>query len=182
MIGIGKFVNGYSSFSIKRALLLVFLILIVSLLSFSREVLSQPRVPGPAMEERMERLQQFKKLRLMETLNLNEEESIKFFARYNKFEEELRGLEQQRNRILDDLEGLIKQEEKEEAYNKDFEDLLSLGQKLVDARHRFYNEARAMLTPTQTAKLLVFERNFNRDLREIIQDVQRERRREPFRR
>ncbi len=155
---------------------------VVSLLVCSNVVRSQPRMPGPGMEGRMERLQQFKKLRLIEVLNLNEEESIKFFARYNKFEEELRDLEQQRNGILDNLETLIRREEKEEAYKKDFDDLLALGQKLSDARVRFYNDARGMLTPKQVAKLLVFERNFNRDLREMIQDVQRERRREPYRR
>jgi Spy/CpxP family protein refolding chaperone len=183
MIGAKKSVVGLFNSRMRNVLFAPFSLLAILFLLPPTDIVAQQRVPGPpAMEERMERLQQFKKLRLMETLNLNEEESIKFFARYNKFEEELRDLEQQRNSILDDMENLIKHEEKEEAYKKDFDDLLALGQKLVEARTRFYKDARTMLTPVQTAKLLVFERNFNRDLREAIRDVQRDRRRDFYRR
>ena len=83
-----------------------------------------------------------------------------------------------RNVIIDDLEKLVKQGEQGEAFQKDFDELLALGQKVADARIAFYNEVRGLLSPQQVAKFLVFERNFNRDLRDIIQDVQRERRRE----
>ena len=137
----------------------------------------QQRGPDRGPDQRMERLQQLKKLRLLEVLKLNEEESIRFFTRYNKFEEELRDLERERNDIIDDLEMQLKEGEKVESLEKSFDDLFALGQKVVDARIRFYKEVRGMLTPQQVAKLIVFERNFTRDLREIIQDVQRERRR-----
>ena len=153
-------------------------LLVVVLAGLSPPAFSQRRMEGRNPPERMERLQQFKKLRLMEVLNLNEEESVRFFARYNKFEEQLRDLDQERNVIVDDLEKLVKQGDQGEAFQKDFDELLALGQKVADARIAFYNEVRGLLSPQQVAKFLVFERNFNRDLRDIIQDVQRERRRE----
>lgn len=155
----------------------------ISVLLFALQVASaqrmsaQRRGPDRAPEQRMERLQHLKKLRLMEVLKLNEEESIRFFTRYNKFEEELRDLEHERNDIIDDLETQLKEGQKVESLEKGFDDLFALGQKVVDARIRFYKEVRGMLTPQQVARLIVFERNFTRDLREIIQDVQRERRR-----
>jgi len=127
----------------------------------------------------MRRVEEFKKIRLMEVLNLNDEESIRFFNRYDKFQEELRGLERERNKIIDDVDSLVKQDGKAEAYGKDFDELIALGQKVADARAHFYNEIRGILTPQQVAKLIVFERDFGRELREIIQDVQRERRRCP---
>jgi Spy/CpxP family protein refolding chaperone len=132
-----------------------------------------------ALEDRMRRVEQFKKVRLMEELKLRGEESIRFFSRYDEFEEELRRLERQRNRIIDDLDSLLKQGEKPEAYQKDFDDLVSLGQKVASARMRFYNEIRGILTPEQVAKVIVFERDFGRELRDIIQDVRRERRMGP---
>jgi len=127
--------------------------------------------------DRFERLQQLKKLRLMEVLGLAEEESVRFFTRYNKFENELRDLESQRNGVIDDLEAALKRGEKPEVYQKGFDQLEALGKKVGDARLQFYEDARKLLTAEQVAKLIVFERNFNRDLREMIQDVQRERRR-----
>jgi Spy/CpxP family protein refolding chaperone len=127
----------------------------------------------------MRRVEEFKKIRLMEVLKLNDDESIRFFNRYDKFQEELRGLEHERNRIIDDVDSLVKQDAKAEAYGKDFDELIALGQKVADARVHFYTEVRGLLTPQQMAKLIVFERDFGRELREIIQDVQRERRRAP---
>jgi Spy/CpxP family protein refolding chaperone len=127
----------------------------------------------------MHRVEQFKKIRLMEVLKLDEDESIRFFNRYDKFEEEMRGLERERNKIIDDVDSLVKQDGKDAAYQKDFDELIALGQKVADTRTHFYNEVRGILTPQQVAKLIVFERDFGRELREIIQDVQRERRRGP---
>jgi Spy/CpxP family protein refolding chaperone len=137
----------------------------------------QRRGPPWAPEDRMHRVEQFKKIRLMEVLKLKDEESIRFFSRYDKFEDELRGLERERNRIIDDLDSLLKQDGKGEAYQKDFDELVALGQKVADARMRFYNEIRGILTPQQVAKVIVFERDFGKELRDIIQDVRRERRR-----
>ena len=50
-----------------------------------------------------ERLEQYKKLRLMEVLKLDEETSLKFFARYNRQRDELADLNQKRNGLLDEL-------------------------------------------------------------------------------
>ncbi|MGA9364477.1 MAG: hypothetical protein WBW16_08930 [Bacteroidota bacterium] len=142
---------------------------------FQRQGPGPPGMPG----ERMRRIEQFKKVRLMEVLQLDDQESVRFFNRYGKFEEEVRGLERERNAIIDDLDSLVKQDEKPEAYQKDFDDLIALGQKVADARARFYKDVQGVLTPQQAAKLVVFERDFGRELREMIQDVQRERRRGP---
>ncbi len=138
---------------------------------------SQARFGQIPPRDRFERLQQLKKLRLMEVLGLAEEESVRFFARYNKFENELRDLESQRNGVIDDLEAALKRGEKAEVYQRGFDQLEALGKKVADARLQFYEDAKKLLTAEQVAKLIVFERNFNRDLREMIQEVQRERRR-----
>jgi hypothetical protein len=131
------------------------------------------RGPQRGMEQRMERLQNLKKLRLMEVLHLGEEASIRFFARYNKFEEELRDLEEERNALIDRLERQLDEGGKPETYQDQFNALFAVGQKVLDVRVRFYNEIRSILSPEQVAGLIVFERNFNRQIREMIQDVQR---------
>lgn len=159
--------------------LAMFLPLLVAQVALGQPFPRQGSGPQGMPGERMRRIEQFKKVRLMEVLQLDEQESIRFFARYGRFEDEVRKLERERNTIIDDLDSLVKQDEKPESYQKDFDDLIVLGQKVADARARFYKGAQQVLTPQQVAKVVVFERDFGRELREMIQDVQRERRRGP---
>ena len=167
-------------FSLKYSAFLLLFVLLQ--LSFRSDLFSQRQLPGRTPEERRGRLEQFKKIRLMEVLNLNEEGSIRFFTRYNKFQEQLRQLERDRNAVIDHIERQLKEGEKGKAFQKDFDEFLGLGQKLVALHTNFHNGIREILTPEQVAKLVVFERNFNREISKIIQDVQRERRREMRRR
>ena len=57
----------------------------------------QPPSRGPGAE----RIEQFKKVRLMEVLKMDEETSIRFFARYDKFLEGLRAVQKEHNALID---------------------------------------------------------------------------------
>ncbi len=126
---------------------------------------------GPAAE----RLEQFKKIRLMEVLKLDEETSVKFFSRYNKQREELVALNQKRNDLLDELAKLRRANAAEEEYQKALNGIRGLARSAVEIRERFFDDAGKILTPKQMAEYLVFERNFIRNVREIMRDMQRER-------
>lgn len=162
----------------RSALSVILSGMFIAVYCLSAEAISQRRFADAPQMRPMERVQQLKKLRLMEELRLGEEESVRFFTRYNKFEDELRDLEIERNKIIDNIEAALRRGEKGEAFEKDFDRFLTLGQKVAEARVRFYNEVRKLLRPEQVAKLIVFERNFNRDLREMIQEARRQRWRE----
>jgi len=56
---------------------------------------------------RSERLEKFRKMRLIEVLGLREEESVRFFCKTNGHEEKVRDLMKSRNLILDDIEKTI---------------------------------------------------------------------------
>jgi hypothetical protein len=131
-----------------------------------------PMFRGPGAE----RVEQFKKIRLMEVLKLDEETSLRFFARYNKHQEELRGIALKRDSLLDQLELYRRRTVSDAEYEKVFKSLVVLGHEAVKVREKFVTELKEVLNAKQIADYLVFERRFYENLRDIMREMQRERR------
>lgn len=119
---------------LRKTCLLMFGFAAVAMLAVAQE--NQAPAPGRALE----RVEQFKKIRLMEVLNLDEESSIKFFARYNKHQE-----------------------------------LLSLENKATEAKAKYIDELKQVLSSKQLAEYLVFETRFQQNLRDLVRDMLRNR-------
>ncbi|MCX8009971.1 MAG: hypothetical protein N3A61_02365, partial [Ignavibacteria bacterium] len=58
------------------------------------------------------RIEEFKKLKLVEALDLTEEESVRFFPRYNELQNKIRELQMKKDDTVDDIQNLIKGGEK----------------------------------------------------------------------
>ena len=81
----------------------IFILSVVLLLTFAYgSAQDQASVRGPASE----RIEQFKKVRLMETLKMDDETSIRFFSHYNKYIESLRAVQKDHNALIDQLQKL----------------------------------------------------------------------------
>ncbi len=132
--------------------------------------------PPPFRGPGAERVEQFKKIRMMEVLKLDEEVSIRFFARYNKQQEEMRGVAMKRDSLLEQLEMYRKRNTSDAEYEKVFKSLSALGPDVMKIREKFLTELKDILTTKQIAEYLVFERRFYENLRDVMRDIQRERR------
>ena len=128
-----------------------------------------PRGPGP------ERIEQFKKIRMMEVLKLDEETSVRFFARYDKQQELTRTLTARRNDVIDHLESLTKSAAPDAEYGKAFKDLRDVEDQMHEARVQYWDSLAEILTKRQLAEYTVFERNFFRDLRDLMREMQENR-------
>ncbi len=122
-----------------------------------------------------ERLEKYKKMRLIEVLDLKEEEAVRFMAKYNTHENTVRDLMKERMDIVDQLEEALKAKGGDKDFQKLFGQLDENEQKMFNERRRFHNEIKSSLTTEQAAKFLVFDRNFNRELRGAMEDMRRER-------
>ncbi len=131
--------------------------------------------PGPFGAP--QRVQQFKKLRMIEALKLDDATSIRFFAKYSKHEEAVRDLNKERDGLLDELQGMRKSGASDAEMEKVIANLVALDAKQLDERTRFESDLKTVLTISQIADLLVFERNFARNVRQMMQEMARERRR-----
>ncbi|HLP15650.1 MAG TPA: hypothetical protein VK470_05295 [Bacteroidota bacterium] len=127
--------------------------------------------PHPAMD----RIESFKKVRMMETMKLDETMSVKLFARYNAHQDRIKELEREGNDIYDKLESQIQSNASESEYSQTFSTLREYEKKWGEERVRYFNELKDLLTPKQLAEYMVFERNFSRDLREAVRNVKMDR-------
>ena len=138
---------------------------------FSSALGQEMPLRGPAME----RVEQFKKIRMMEVLKLDEESSLRFFARYNKFQEGLREITVKRDGFIDQLAALRKSNAGDGEYEKVFKELTSVEGKMAEERSKFLQELKGVVSTKQIAEYIVFERNFNRQLFQLVREMAQER-------
>jgi len=124
-----------------------------------------------------ERLERYKKMRMIEVLNLNEDEAARFTGKYTTHENAVRDIMKDRMDIIDRLEESLQKTDGDKNFDKYFADLENNDQKMFDERKRFQNDLKNMLSVEQMARYFVFDRNFNRELREAMEDMRRGRRR-----
>jgi Spy/CpxP family protein refolding chaperone len=135
---------------------------------------AQQMSPRGMAEERIETLRQMK---MIEELGLEQD----IAARVVAVNSELR---KNNREIFRELDELIDQLEKALAANADEASLNGLVTRIEEKRsgihanrQEAYTKYNLILTPEQMARLVVFERNFERELRNIMRDAQRDRRR-----
>jgi hypothetical protein len=123
----------------------------------------------------MERVEQLRKMRLIEDLEMKEEQSVRFIARMNEFEKRRKDLQQQKSEALDRLEQLLQNKADARELEKAFAEIAGFNARMGEEHEKFFDGMAAILTIEQRAKMLLFERKFDRELREAIRDVQRRR-------
>lgn len=131
----------------------------------------QPQVQGKAAE----RVEQFKKIRMMEVLGLDEQASIRFFARYDKNLEVMKELRQKQVQALARIQSLRKTKASDNEYAKVVSDLRALDDQVNGTKSRYLDDLKDVLTSKQLAEYLVFELRFQQNLRDLVRDVQKNR-------
>lgn len=152
-----------------------YLIIVFLFSSFISEAQNPGGMMGRMGEDRpaLERLESYKKLRMVEDLKLNEEQSMKLVSRYNKHREVVKGFEHDRKVLLEKLEEQVNSNSSDNDFNKTFGELIDIEKKISEARGKYLTELKEVLTNKQIAEYLLFERNFARDIRNIVRDVQK---------
>ena len=146
---------------------------VMVLLLFAGAACAQPDWQG---EPRPDRLEKFRKMRLVEELKLSEDDAVRFFAKQSAHEDKVRELMKTRNGIVDDLDSAVRS--KEGAVLPLADRLMACDKSVFEERQRYQNEMRSFLSPVQFGKFLVFERNFGRQVREALEDLHEGRRRQ----
>ena len=157
--------------SMRFCLLCAMCWMLVATASYAQDDQPEPPMPGPGAE----RVEQLKKIRLMEQLKLDEETSIRFFSRYTKHQENLREFQKQRQQVLRRVEALRNANASDAELEKAIQELRSMDGRFLEIRDNHWKDVREILSAKQFASYIVFEHNFQRYLRELMRDMQRER-------
>ena len=114
-----------------------------------------------------EKIEQLEKIKLIETLNMDEQTTLKFFARRNESRDRIDKLNDSLNVITDDLEAKFSKGD-QSGYKELINKHLAI-QKQIAAEHtQFINSLYDILTTEQVAKFIVFEKRFRDQIREFI--------------
>jgi Spy/CpxP family protein refolding chaperone len=134
----------------------------------------QPPLPRERVREQIETIRMWK---LTAALNLSQEQSMRFFPLFNQWESKQRQLGQERDRLLEELKAVLKREKPKE---KEIRDLLIKLEENQTEREKgqkdFWVQASEILTIRQRAEYLIFQRDFERRIREIVKDIRDHRR------
>jgi len=138
---------------------------------------AQPGGPGSprGWQRSVERIEHLKKVRLVEMLDLTEEQSVRFFARRNDHENTIHSLMKEKNDRLDRIERMVRNAADPADIEKAFPDVLATEAKMHQEREKFFRSLSDLLTAEQRAKYLLFERQFERELREAMRDARQRR-------
>jgi hypothetical protein len=123
----------------------------------------------------MERVEQLRKMRLIEYLEMKEEQSVRFMARMNEHEKQRKDLQRQKGESLDRLDQLLEKKADPRELQKVFADIAGYTTRMSEEHQKFFNGLNDILSVEQQAKMLLFERKFERELRDAIREVQRRR-------
>ncbi len=150
------------------------LFLLIAVLAAPLFAWAQDEEP-PKQSKALERVEQFKKIRMMEVLALDEQTSIKFFARYSKHQRALQDLRRKQVQALGKVQSLRKTKAADAEYANVIQELQLLEGEGREAKLKYLEELREILSNKQIAEYLVFEMRFQQNLRDLIRDARKNR-------
>lgn len=149
-----------------KNILTLLLLVLISVPLFAQDNLEPP--PPMRGGQNRERLEQLEKLKLIEVMDLDEETTLKFFARRNEHRDNMRGLSDNRSEALKELQENVKDGGNSEEYERLISVILGYEDKIVAERKSFIGSLDDILTTEQIAKMMVFELEFKKKIREHL--------------
>ncbi len=128
--------------------------------------------PGPEGKGR-ERLEQLRRVKLIDALDLNEEQALRLSVREKEFRESERALMDKRKAAIQDLEKLIADKADDTVLKEQLSRLEELNTRIVRDKHGFLLSLTDFLSMQQVAKIVVFEQHFSSEVRRLLQKAHR---------
>ena len=146
--------------------LFVFLLVFASSLSEAQPERHKPLFGPP------DKIRELEKIKLIEILDMDEETTLKFFARRNEHLQRMEELNKSGDNKLIQIEEKIKSSENENdpEFVKLINDYIVEQERFNVERKDFINRIKDILTAKQLAKLVVFERRFREEIRHILKE------------
>lgn len=129
---------------------------------------------GPPPQERRERLQDLAVWKMLEVLDLSQEQTDKFLPALREMQKQEGELQEQRRKLLMELERRMTQGGSEKEVREVIQELRMLGKQGEAVRERFFNQAEKILSVQQLGRLVLFQDRFEKRMREMMRQMQEE--------
>lgn len=112
-------------------------------------------------------------LKMLEVLDMSDEQSEVFIPIFHQFRRELRDLRYQRRAILDTLAYFLEQESAEQELDRVFNLLHENLNRIQIRTQDFFQECKNILSPYQLGRLLMFHERFEKEVLESLREFRR---------
>jgi len=146
---------------IRRIFIAVFIMAIIATAAFAQ-------MHGKM--KAIQKMEELKKLKLIEILQLDEGTSIKFFTRRAEHMRRMEEFKDAGKSKIDQIEDLIKDQKENDnpTLTNSLDEYLQFQGDLIKERQNFFNSIREILSPVQMAKFVVFEERFRNEVSDLI--------------
>ncbi|MEE9443405.1 MAG: hypothetical protein V3V99_12140 [candidate division Zixibacteria bacterium] len=150
----------------KRIITIAALIALVLTLSLSADAQHRGRgFKGKGdKHRRMENFETLRKMKLIETLELTEEQADKFLPIFTSHRKKMREIRRERITLLDSLSHFLKQENVEKDIGRVFELLNHNEKKTDEEKFILANEISEILDVYQMGRFILFKERFEKDI------------------
>lgn len=138
------------------------------LIAGSIPVLAQMDGPPPGDEHGRQRIEQLRQLKMIEALDLDEEQALKLTVRDKEYKKKEKEMFSQRRDLLGKLREGLKEEASDEQLLQILDRIRTLHVAMADAKHEHLLSLNDFLSTQQIAKMLLFEQRFNEELRRLL--------------
>lgn len=121
------------------------------------------------------KFEELQKIKLIEILDLDEESTLKFFARRNAHNNNVEEIKKEEEQIILKMEELVKKEGSIEQYEKLLNELINNENNLLKERISFIKSLNDILTKEQIIKMVLYERRFREDVKKLLIEKGRKR-------
>ncbi|MBK7103929.1 MAG: hypothetical protein IPH62_01420 [Ignavibacteriae bacterium] len=149
-------------------------IILLTILFFVGNIFAQ-EIDKPLFEQPHKKFEQLEQLKLLEILNLEENTAIKFITRRNKNRDKVFEIMKEFDSELDKMEKILHNEKKEKNYSEFIDKCITFEIKITEEKNNFVKSLDDILTDEQIAKVILFDRKFKKDVRDILLDKGRKR-------
>ncbi|MFZ1289002.1 MAG: hypothetical protein WAR79_02855 [Melioribacteraceae bacterium] len=129
----------------------------------------------PPFDQPFKKFEQLEQLKLLEILNLDENTAIKFITRRNKNRDKVFEIMKEFDSELDKMEKALMKDKKDKNYSEFIDKFLMLEIKITEERNNFLKSLDDILTDEQIVKVILFDRKFKKDVRDILLEKGRKR-------
>ncbi len=146
-------------------------ILLIVFLTISSVTLlaAQDAAPEKRRDRVLDRIEMMRMWRMTDALNLTEEEGAALFPFLRDLDGKRRDLNEERGWVMRELRDTIKGENPDpEAVNGLIDRLTKVRAGIRDLEDRELKRVREILDPEQVARYIVFERDFEQEIRDLI--------------
>jgi hypothetical protein len=113
------------------------------------------------------KIEQLEKIKLIEALDMDEQTTLKFFARRNEMHDRIDNLNDSLDVITNRLEGKFSNKDKS-GYKELIGKYLSIQKQIAAEHNKFLASLYDILTTEQVARLIVFQKRFREEIRHLI--------------